>query len=139
MITGAGGAFGKVLQDSGIADIIGKEMSSLSIGLWLPFMAAAAIRAAQGSSTVAIITTASILAPMLSSLGFDSSLGRALSVLAIGAGSMVASHANDSFFWVVTQMSGMDVKTGYKLMTAGSICLGVFACIIIWITGMILL
>ncbi len=139
MITGAGGAFGKVLQNSGIADIIGKGMSSMSIGLWLPFMAAAAIRAAQGSSTVAIITVASILAPMLSSLGLDSSLGRALSVLAIGAGSIVASHANDSFFWVVTQMSGMDVKTGYKLMTTGSICLGVFACIIIWITGMILL
>jgi len=139
MITGAGGAFGKVLQNSGIADIIGKGMSSMSIGLWMPFMAAAAIRAAQGSSTVAIITIASILAPMLPSLGLDSSLGRALSVLAIGAGSIVASHANDSFFWVVTQMSGMDVKTGYKLMTTGSICLGVFACIIIWITGLIIL
>jgi GntP family gluconate:H+ symporter len=139
MITGAGGAFGKVLQNSGIADIIGKGMSSMSIGLWLPFIAAAAIRAAQGSSTVAIITTASIFAPMLPSTGLDSSLGRALSVLAIGAGSIVASHANDSFFWVVTQMSGMDVKTGYKLMTTGTICMGVFACIIIWITGLIIL
>jgi GntP family gluconate:H+ symporter len=114
-------------------------MSSMSIGLWLPFMAAAAIRAAQGSSTVAIITTASILAPMLSSMGLDSSLGRVLSVLAIGAGSMVASHANDSFFWVVTQMSGMDVKTGYKLMTTGTICMGIFACTIIWIIGLIVL
>lgn len=139
MITGAGGAFGQVLQNSGIADIIGKGMSSMSIGLWLPFMAAAAIRAAQGSSTVAIITTASILAPMLSSMGLDSSLGRVLSVLAIGAGSMVASHANDSFFWVVTQMSGMDVKTGYKLMTTGTICMGIFACTIIWIIGLIVL
>jgi GntP family gluconate:H+ symporter len=139
MITGAGGAFGKVLQNSGIADIIGKGMASMSIGLWLPFMAAAAIRAAQGSSTVAIITTASILAPMLSSMGLDSSLGRVLSVLAIGAGSMVASHANDSFFWVVTQMSGMDVKTGYKLMTTGTICMGIFACTIIWIIGLIIL
>jgi GntP family gluconate:H+ symporter len=139
MITGAGGAFGKVLQNSGIADIIGKGLSSMSIGLWLPFMAAAAIRAAQGSSTVAIITVASILAPMLPSLGLDSPPGRALSVLAIGAGSIVASHANDSFFWVVTQLSGMDVKTGYKLMTTGSICLGVFACFIIWIAGLILL
>lgn len=139
MITGAGGAFGKVLQNSGIADIIGKGMSTMSIGLWLPFIAAAAIRAAQGSSTVAIITTALILAPMLASMGLDSSFGRALSVLAIGAGSMVASHANDSFFWVVTQMSGMDVKTGYKLMTTGTTCMGIFACIIIWITGLIIL
>ncbi len=139
MITGAGGAFGRVLQNSGIADVIGKGLSSLSMGLWLPFLAAAAIRAAQGSSTVAIITTASIVAPMLASMGLDSSLGRALSVLAIGAGSMVASHANDSFFWVVTQMSGMDVKTGYKLMTTGTTCMGIFACLIIWITGWIVL
>jgi GntP family gluconate:H+ symporter len=139
MITGAGGAFGKVLQDSGIADIIGKGMSSMSIGLWLPFMAAAAIRAAQGSSTVAIITTASMLAPMIPSMGLDSEFGRALSVLAIGAGSIVASHANDSFFWVVTQMSGMDVKTGYKLMTSGTTCMGIFACIIVWIIGLIIL
>ena len=58
----------------------------------LIFLAAAAIRAAQGSSTVAIITTASIVAPMLGSMGLDSPLGRALCVLAIGAGSMVASH-----------------------------------------------
>jgi len=139
LITGAGGAFGMVLQNSGIADMIGKSVSSMTIGLWLPFTAAAAIRAAQGSSTVAIIMTASILAPMLASMGLDSSLGRALCVLAIGAGSMVASHANDSFFWVVTQMSGMDVKTGYKLMTTGTICMGVLACTIIWIIGLIAL
>ncbi len=139
MITGAGGAFGKVLQNSGIVDILGSAISSISAGLWLPFLVAAAIRAAQGSSTVAIITTASILAPMLPSMGLDSPIGRALSVLAIGAGSMVASHANDSFFWVVTRMSDMDVKTGYKLMTAGSICMGFFACLLIWIIGIILL
>jgi GntP family gluconate:H+ symporter len=88
---------------------------------------------------VAIITTAPIVAPLLPSMGLDSALGRALCVLAIGAGSMVASHANDSFFWVVTQMSDMDVKTGYKLMTAGTTCMGVFACAIIWIVGLIIL
>ncbi len=139
MITGAGGAFGKVLQNSGIADVIGEGMSSLAIGLWLPFVAAAAIRAAQGSSTVAIITTAPIVAPLLPSMGLDSALGRALCVLAIGAGSMVASHANDSFFWVVTQMSDMDVKTGYKLMTAGTTCMGFFVCAIIWLIGLVIL
>lgn len=139
MITGAGGAFGKVLQNSGIADIIGKEIASLSIGLWLPFVISGAIRAAQGSSTVAMITTASIVAPLLSSLGLDSSLGRALCVMSVGAGSMVASHANDSFFWVVTGLCGMDIKTGYKLQTAGSTLMGIFACTITWIIGLIVL
>ncbi len=140
MITGAGGAFGKVLQNSNIATEIGEGMESMSkFGLWLPFLAAAAIRAAQGSSTVAIMTTAPIVTPLLPMMGLDSSLGKALCVLAIGAGAMFGSHANDSFFWVVTQMSGMDVKTGYKLMTTGTICMGVFACTILWVIGLMLL
>lgn len=139
MITGAGGAFGKVLQNSGIADIIGKGMPGIKLGLWMPFIIAAAIRAAQGSSTVAIITTASVLAPLLGTLGLDSAIGKALTVLSIGSGSIVASHANDSFFWIVTQMSGMNVKTGYKLMTVGTILMGFFACFTIWIGGLFLL
>jgi GntP family gluconate:H+ symporter len=139
MITGAGGAFGKVLQNSGIADVIGKGMPGIKLGLWMPFIIAAAIRAAQGSSTVAIITTASVLAPLLGTLGLDSATGKALTVLAIGSGSMVASHANDSFFWIVTQMSGMNVQTGYKLMTVGTIFMGVFACFIIWVASLFLL
>ena len=80
-----------------------------------------------------------MITPLLPSMGLDSAPGKALAVLAIGAGSIVASHANDSFFWVVTQMSGMDVKTGYKLMTSGTICMGVFTCLVIWLTGLIIL
>lgn len=144
MITGAGGAFGKVLFNSGIADQISSGMESMSSslkvwGLWLPFIAAAAIRAAQGSSTVAIMLTAPLLFPLLGTMGLDSSLGKALCVLAIGAGAMFCSHANDSFFWVVTQMTGMDVKTGYKLYTTGTILMGIFSCTIIWIIGLIVL
>jgi GntP family gluconate:H+ symporter len=139
IITGAGGAFGKVLQNSGIAQVIGKGISGINLGLWLPFIIAAAIRAAQGSSTVAIITTASVMAPLMKTLGLDFTTGKVLTVLAIGAGSIVASHANDSFFWVVTQMSGMNVKTGYKLMTVGTTLMGIFAGFVIWITGLFVL
>jgi GntP family gluconate:H+ symporter len=137
LITGAGGAFGKVLQNSALADTIGKALSNASLGIWLPFIIAMTIKTAQGSSTVAMITTASIIAPLLSSLGFDSEVARPLIVLAIGAGAMVVSHANDSFFWVVTQMSGMDVKTGYKLQSVGTLILGVSAALVIWIFMMI--
>jgi GntP family gluconate:H+ symporter len=142
MITGAGGAFGEVLRNSEIKNVIGSAMGSESLrsfGLWLPFIAAAILRASQGSSTVALITTASILSPVLDDMGLGSDLGKALAVLSIGAGSMVASHANDSFFWVVTQMTGMDVKTGYKLQTTGTTLMGIFACTIIWIIGLIVL
>jgi GntP family gluconate:H+ symporter len=137
LITGAGGAFGKVLQNSSLADTIGGALSNANLGIWLPFIIAATIKTAQGSSTVAMITTASIIAPLLSSMGFSSEVAKSLIVLAIGSGAMVVSHANDSFFWVVTQMSRMDVKTGYKLQSTGTLVLGVSAGIVLWITMLI--
>jgi len=137
LITGAGGAFGKVLQNSGLAQTIGSSLSGVSLGIWLAFIIAATIKTAQGSSTVAIITTASIIAPLLTSLGFTSEIAKSLMVLSIGAGAMVVSHANDSFFWVVTQMSRMDIKTGYKLHSMGTFILGTIAGLILWIFSLI--
>lgn len=139
VITGAGGAFGRVLQNSGIGDIIGDTLAGTSLGIWLPFLIAAGIKTAQGSSTVAIITTASLLAPLLDVLGLDSDTARALVVVAIGGGSMVVSHANDSYFWVVTQFSNMDVKTGYKLQTLGTLVQGTAAAVAVYFLGLILL
>jgi len=138
LITGAGGAFGKVLQNSGLADTIGNNLSGMNFGIWLPFIIAATIKTAQGSSTVSLITTSSIIVPLLPALGYDSETGRALMVLATGAGAMVVSHANDSFFWVVTQMSHMDVKTGYKLQSLGSFIIGTTAGIVLWILSIFL-
>ncbi len=133
VITGSGGAFGKVLQASGIADVVENNLSGAQmLGIFLPVIIASALKIAQGSSTVAIITTASLIAPLLPSLGLDSSLARALVVTAIGAGSIVASHANDSYFWVVTQMSGMDVNMGYRLHTVGTLVVGVFSAAMVW-------
>lgn len=133
LITGAGGIFGKILQNSGIADILGQTLTEYNMGIFLPFVLAAAIKTAQGSSTVALVTTASIIMPMMSSLGFDSEIQKALVVIVIGAGSAVVSHANDSFFWVVTQMSGMNVKTGYRLFSLGSGLLGLTGAITVFI------
>ncbi len=138
LITGAGGAFGKVLQNSGLADTIGNTLSVINLGIWLPFIIAATIKSAQGSSTVAIITTASIIAPLLPSLGFESEIAKSLMVLSVGAGAMVVSHANDSFFWVVTQMSHMNVKTGYKLQSAGTLILGTSAGVMLWMLSLLL-
>ncbi|TVZ16026.1 GntP family permease [Maribacter sp. MAR_2009_72] len=133
LITGAGGIFGKILQNSGIADILGQTLTDYNMGIFLPFVLAAAIKTAQGSSTVALVTTASIIMPMMGSLGFDSEIQKALVVIVIGAGSAVVSHANDSFFWVVTQMSGMNVNTGYRLFSLGSGLLGLTGAIAVFI------
>ena len=135
IITGAGGAFGRVLQESGIVDVVGNSTLNPEYGLLLPFILAAVIKTSQGSSTVAIITTASIVAPMLGSLGLDSEHARALTVVAIGGGSMVVSHANDSYFWVVTKFSGMTVKQGYQLQSLGTAVQGSVAAIAVAVVG----
>ncbi len=132
MITAAGGSFGMILRDSGIAEIIGSSLAGFNMGIWLPFLIAAALKTAQGSSTVAIITTASIIFPLINVLGFVTPLEISLAVTSICAGAMVVSHVNDSFFWVVTQMSGMSIKTGYKLHTLGTLVCGLSAMLTIW-------
>ena len=138
LITGAGGIFGAILQNSGIADVLGHTLTDYNLGIFLPFLLAAALKTAQGSSTVALITAASIILPMMPSLGFETDMEVALVVVALGAGSSVVSHANDSFFWVVTQMSGMDVKTGYRLFSVGTFVLGATAAIAVFIAHLIL-
>lgn len=137
MITAAGGSFGMILRNSGIADILGVSLAGANVGIWLPFIIAAALKSAQGSSTVAIVTTASLIAPMMEALGFVSPVGRALAVMSLCSGAMVMSHVNDSFFWVVTQLSGMNVKTGCKLHGLGTLLGGLTAMLVVWIGYMI--
>lgn len=136
LITGAGGAFGNVLQSSNISEILSNDLNVSGLGIWLPFLLAAALKTSQGSSTVAIITTASIITPVLHVLGLESETSRALVVVAIGAGSAVASHVNDSFFWIVTQMSNMTVKQGYRLQTLGTAVMGFSAMIFLSILSL---
>ena len=137
MITAAGGSFGMILRNSGIADILGESLAGANVGIWLPFIIAAALKSAQGSSTVAIVTTASLVAPMMEALGFVSPVGKALAVMSLCSGAMVMSHVNDSFFWVVTQLSGMNVKTGCKLHGLGTLLGGLTAMLVVWIGYMI--
>ena len=88
MITAAGGSFGMILRDSGIADVLGDALSKYNLGIWLPFIIAAALKTAQGSSTVSIITTASIIAPLMTVMGFVSPLEKAVLVTALCSGAM---------------------------------------------------
>jgi gluconate:H+ symporter, GntP family len=139
IITGAGGSFGKVLQNSGIAAVVGDTLSDTPLGIMLPFVIAAGIKTAQGSSTVSLITTAGLMAPLLTPLRLDGETAKALVVVAIGAGSMVVSHANDSFFWVVTQFSNMSPERGYELQTLGTLVQGLIAGAAVWATAAIIL
>ncbi len=139
IITGAGGAFGYVLSETGIGTWMGNELSGYSMGIFLPFLMAALIKTAQGSSTVALVTVSALIAPMLPSLGLDSTWGRVLAVMATGAGAMTVSHANDSFFWVVTQFSGMDLRSGYRYLTVATLAMGVVTILAVFAASLVLL
>lgn len=132
LITGAGGVFGKMLQNSGVAELVTTNINASSWGLLLPYVMAMVLKTAQGSSTVAMITTASIVAPLLPTLGLDSEMMIVFATLAVGAGAMGVSHANDSFFWVMTQMTGMNIKVGNQTHSFGTLILGITAITIIY-------
>ncbi|MDH1007330.1 GntP family permease [Pseudomonas nicosulfuronedens] len=139
LITGAGGAFGAMLKVTPLGDYLGTTLSSLGIGLFMPFIVAAALKTAQGSTTVALVTTSALVAPLLAELGLDSEMGRVLVVMAIGAGSMTVSHANDSFFWVVTRFSRMNVATAYRAQTAATLVQGIAGMLTVWLLSLVLL
>ena len=125
LVTGAGGAFGSVLRASDLAKIVAPDSSIVISGLLIAFLLAAVLKTAQGSSTVSIITTAAIISPLLGSFGLETELEKALTVLAIGAGAMTVSHINDSYFWVVSQFSNLNVKSALKSHTVATFFQGI--------------
>ncbi len=137
-VTAAGGVLGKVISVSGMVNYITENASILqAIGIFFPFILAAILKTAQGSSTVAITTTAGILAPLMGLLGLTSPVMSALTVMAIGAGAMTVSHANDSYFWVVTNFGGMQPQQGYKTQTMLTLVMGLATMLQIFILSLI--
>ena len=139
LITGAGGAFGNILRATSISDVINQGLIDFEIGLLLPFFIAALLKTAQGSSTVSIITTAAMIAPLLDALGLSSEMGKVLSVLAIGAGAMTVSHLNDSYFWVVSQFSKMSTNVALRSHTIATLLQGITAILLIQVLSLLLL
>ena len=145
-ITAAGGVLGKIISTAGFVDYMSENAAFLSsVGIFFPFLIAAILKSAQGSSTVAITTTAGIMGAisesgsMMAALGLTSPVAAALTVMAIGAGAMTVSHANDSYFWVVTNFGELKAQDGYKTQTMLTLLMGVAAMIFIWILSLILI
>jgi len=126
-ITAAGGIFGTVIKETGIGDDAGRYFASSGMGLFIPFFVAAFLKTAQGSSTVAVMTTASIVSPLLGALNLDGNHGILLATLAMGAGSMILSHTNDSYFWVITKFSELEVKPMLRVYTSATLVMGITA------------
>jgi len=130
LVTGAGGAFGNVLRTSDLSTMI-YTGDLLINGLLIAFLLAAILKTTQGSSTVAIITTAAIITPLLGSFGLETELDKALTVLAVGAGAMTVSHINDSYFWVVSQFSNLNVNDALKSHTVATFLQGLTGILLI--------
>ena len=131
ILTGMGGTLGIIIQQLPIDSYLEKITINPQFGIILPFLISAALKTTQGSSTVAIITTSSIFFPLLPILGMDNELGKVWVIVSLGVGSMTVSHANDSYFWIVSQMGGLDIKTAYKTHTFATFIQGISGLIII--------
>ena len=145
-ITAAGGVLGNVITEAGFVNFIKENASTIkAIGIFFPFIISAVLKTAQGSSTVAIITTASIMGAfsadnsLMQTLGFTSEISAALCAMAIASGAMCVSHANDSYFWVVTNFSKMTADQGYRTQTAMTFIMGVVGMISVYILSLVLL
>ena len=124
-VTGAGGVFANVLVESGIGKALSDALISLNMPIILAgFLISAALRASQGSATVAILTSAGLLAEPIAAAGYTD-LQTVLVTIAIGFGGLGLSHINDSGFWIVTKYLGLTVKDGLKTWTVLSTVFGV--------------
>ena len=136
MITGAGGAFGFVIKQSGLQGALGTFFMDLPfLGFLLPFLAAAVLTTATGSITVSLIGTVSIVGPMAESMPYEPEIMAAL----IGAGSFCVFHANSSFFWLLNRLHDVPMSTLYRTFTLQSLVMGLsglIGVIILWGLGL---
>lgn len=142
-ITAAGSVLGQVIVEAGFVQYIQQNASALAnIGIFFPFVVAAIIKTSQGSSTVAMTTTAGMMglyfsdASLMAALGMTTPIDAVLVVMAIGAGAMTVSHANDSYFWVVTNFGGLTPQNGYKTQTAATFIMGTVSIITLFIISL---
>ncbi len=131
LITAMGGTLGLVISKLPVAEFVAEHLLYPELGLLIPFLIAALLKSAQGSSTVAIITASAMVFPMLATLGLDSDLGKTWVVIAVGIGSMTVSHANDSYFWIVSQFGNLNIKEAYRYHTFATLLQGIAGLVIV--------
>jgi gluconate:H+ symporter, GntP family len=132
-VIAAGGAFGEIIKLLDLGKVYGELLQGQALGLMIPFVLALIFKTAQGSSTVAAISAASICAPLLPALGLDTEWGRLLALSAVGAGSMVVSHANDAYFWVIARFGRLDVSVTLRTFTPASFLMGITTLLMLYI------
>ncbi|MBX3497914.1 MAG: GntP family permease [Alphaproteobacteria bacterium] len=139
MVMGAAGGFGRVLDETGAAELLGEALSLKRWGVLTPFLVAAIVKTMLGSSLTATLTTAGMIEPLLPALGLDAPTGRALAVAAIGAGAMTVSHINDAHFWLTAHAQRITPARALLAFSGGTAAQGVLAIAILLILSKVLL
>ncbi len=138
LVTGAGGVFKQVLMDSGVGDVLGEMMAGSNLPpVLLAFLIATVVRVSQGSATVAMVTAAGLLSPLIDTLGLEGPV-LGLIEIAIAAGSTVFSHVNDSGFWLVNRYFGLDVKDTLKSWTMMETIVGFVGFAVVFLLSLII-
>ena len=137
LIVGAGGAFSGVLKASPLQEIITTSFSGLTIGILAPFIIGFIFRTCVGSATIAMVTSATMITPLLDVLGFASPMGRVIAMLACAAGGMMVFHGNDDFFWVTVTTSDMDTSVAYKTIPIISVLQSITALTVVFILSLV--
>lgn len=127
VIIGAGGAFGAILNATQIGKHFSESLPLAGMGLLFPFLISFVLKTAQGSSTVAIITAASIVQPLLPVLGLLTPASKMYCVLAMGSGSMMVSHANDAYFWVIAKFERITMQPMLRVYTVATLLMGLLS------------
>ena len=138
VIIGGGGAFGAVLAATKIGQHMGSVLPLAGMGILFPFLLTFVLKTAQGSSTVAIITAASIVQPLLPALGFITPDQKLLCVLSMGAGSMMISHANDAYFWVIAKFERIDMPAMLKVYSVATVIMGLVSLLMVYLLSFFL-
>ena len=124
LITGAGGAIGYIIRESGVINDLSLSNVSGLASILSIFFIAALVKTIQGSSTVAIVTTCAITAPLIQSIGMTSELEKVILIISIGSGAMTISHINDSYFWVVSKYSNIEMNDVLKFFSTATLIQG---------------
>lgn len=139
LIVGAGGAFSGVLRASPLQGILTDSMSGLSIGILAPFLIGFIFRTCVGSVTIAMVTAATMISPLLGVLGFDSPMGTVIAMLACAAGGMMVFHGNDDFFWITSTTAEMDSSVAYKTIPLISVFQSLVALLCVYLLSLLFL
>jgi GntP family gluconate:H+ symporter len=131
LTVGAAGGFARVLDETGMAELLAEYMLDPRLGLLAPFLAAATVKTMQGNSLSAVLTASGMVEPMLPALGLDSPTGRVLAAAAAGAGAIAICHVNDPFFWIATHMAGVTPARGLRLIGLGSAVVALVALVLL--------